>query len=66
MTQETGQQGHSHFPEDRDAPVIKESFFKKFYGKHRTVVDYFVFALISTATLLIVSFSIYIISVKYF
>ncbi len=65
MTGDTGHQDQSHFPEDREAPVIKSSF-AEFYESHEKVIDFTLFALISAMTLVTVSFSIYIISVKYF
>ncbi len=57
MEQSYEHQNHQHFPEDRDAPLgdQKNSFF-----------DYLLFGLIAFSTLFTVSFSIYIIMVKYF
>ncbi|MBK8553906.1 MAG: hypothetical protein IPL53_23820 [Ignavibacteria bacterium] len=68
MEVNNGQQNNSHFPEDRDAPVIdqKRSFFRDFYERHKNPVDYLVFLFISVMTLVSVSLSIYIVAVKYF
>ena len=66
MIENTELQGNQHFPEDRDAPEIHKSFFRRFYEKYKIPVDYLVFGMILVCTLVTVSFSIYIIAVKYF
>lgn len=62
------QHNNSHFPEDRDAPVInqKKSFFRDFYERHKNPVDFIVFAFLCVITLITISLSIYIVAVKYF
>jgi hypothetical protein len=64
----TEKQENTHFPEDHDAPALnlKKSFLREFYEKYHRPVDYLVFGLLSISTLVTVSFSIYIIAVKYF
>lgn len=54
---EYNQQSHPHFPEDRDAPAANQN---------HSFIDYFIFVLIAFSTLFTVSFSLYIILVKYF
>ncbi|MEO8665676.1 MAG: hypothetical protein ABI462_09285 [Ignavibacteria bacterium] len=68
MEQTSQDKKNEHFPEDRDAPYIKEqtTFLKNFYRKFHTQIDYFVLALISLSTLVTVSLSLYIMFVKYF
>jgi hypothetical protein len=68
MENNTDQQNYTHFPEDHDAPALiqKKSFLREFYDNYQRPVDYSVFAFISISTLVTVSLSIYIISVKYF
>ncbi|HMS64319.1 MAG TPA: hypothetical protein PKD83_03595 [Ignavibacteria bacterium] len=58
---------NKHFPEDKDAPVYssQKSFFSEFYHKNRKIIDLLSFGLIVITTFLTVSFSVYIVIVKY-
>ena len=58
----------SHFPEDPSAAniAIKRSFVKDLYYRNRKEADYIIFAMLMITTLITVSFSVYILIVKYF
>jgi len=57
-----------HFPEDRDSPGMESqrSSFKKIYYKFPWQFNFALFVFIVLLTLASVSFSLYIVTVKYF
>ena len=57
----------SHFPEDRDSPVIdsNSSSFKELQFRKKKFIDLLFFCIVLFITILTVSFSTYILIVKY-
>ena len=58
----------SHFPEDPSAAniTVKRSFIKEFYYRNKREADYTFTIVLILTTLITVSFSVYIVIVKYF
>jgi hypothetical protein len=58
----------SHYPEDPDAPSVKENYsaVRRFYLNNKKFIDYSAAGLLLISTAFTVSFSLYIIVVKFF